>query len=358
VNRMSFLRRWFYRAFLLCALLGLSACRVEIGKDPNPRPTPTPTPTPTPAAAETFALSAEPLSALPERSVSARVANASAEYFENATAVAVEETASVRRALTRAAGAPAEAQERLREAQKSLAHAANAYRKAETAVFLVDPASVEELRAQPDPLRAGTPGQRDEGMEQLSASLEKMNKILSRPLDKAKASALLAEADYVGVRIEKLEQGLRGMADAWREEDTSNFRAKFFLSSSNQAVARVFQGLLAVSGDTLPALLGGDHANSSEVFGRVQAMQEIYLGGADGEADSSSVHSLVEQASPVQSALTRAAIARAVALAGVVDLSPGDGNYRQQLRSALLDVTRQLTFAAQALGIVVVDSEG
>lgn len=352
-----FTKRLPKRAVLICALLGLAACRVEIGKDPNRFPTPTPTPTPTPAAVAASSLSAEPMAVSSEGPLSARVAAASAEFFEGATTAAAEETASVRRALSRAAEAPASAADQLREARQSLSSAADAYRKAEAAVFLVDPTSVEELRAQPDPLLAGSPGQRDETMEELISSLQKIDDLLSRPLGQTKAAALLAESDLVGAKIDKLEQGLRGMADAWKPDNAENFRAKFFLSSSDQAVARVFQGLLAMSGDLLPGRLAADQGDATEVFARVKAMQELYVGNTDGTEDRSSIYALVQQASPVQAALTRASIARSAALAGVLDLAPGDEPCREQLRSSFADVTRQLTFAAQSIGIQVIEQD-
>lgn len=337
------------------AMGGLAGCRVEIGKDPNPTPTPspTPTPTPTPTPSSSVSLSSAAFAAPAEGSLAARVATAGAEYFEGVTAAAVEETMSVRRAISRAAEVPAEAGSQLLEAQKSLSAASDAYRKAEATVFMVDPDSVEELRAQPDPLRAASQGGRDETMAELAAALEKMDALLARPLDAGKAETLLAEAQGVGAKIDKLEAGLRGLADAWSADDAKNFRQQFFLSSSMEAVARMFQGLLAMTGDLVPGRLSSPD-DPAEISSRLTAVKEIYLGDKEGTEQQPSPHLLVQQASVVQAALTRASIARAAALAGVLELAPQDDRLRAQLGTSLADVTRQLTFAAESLGIVIV----
>lgn len=351
--------RKFLRALCLSvAAVGLAACRVEIGKDPDPTPTPSPTPTPTPTTASfsTFG-EAAPAALSADVSPSKRVAMASAEYFEDASTDAAEAVTSVRRALSRAEEVPAESAAQVREAKKSLSAAADAYRKAETSVFVVDPESTPELLAQPDPLRAGVPGGRDETLAQLSSSLEKMDDLLARPLNQKSAALLLVEADGVKDKIGQLETGLRALADAWKDGEAENFRQNYFLSSSEGAVARVFQGLLAMTGDVLPGMLAGTDGYAGEILPRLTAVKDLYL-GADGEtAERPSLHSLVQQSSPVQAALTRASLARTVALAGVLEISPGNEPLRQNLASSLQDATRQLTFAAQSIGILIVAEE-
>jgi len=288
--------------------------------------------------------------------MSSRVAAAGAEYFEEATAEAVTETAAVRKAMQRAAQAPQQAAAQLDAAKKSLLAARDAYRRAEATVFFVDPESPEELRAQPDPMHAGSSAPESSRMQDVADSLDKMDELLQQPLDEARADALLAEAGDLAEAIDELEAGLRGLAEAWEDGNGDNFRSAYFLSSPPAAVARVFQGLLALSGDVLPGKLAEEASEPSEISARVAAMKEVYLGGDADSADSVSLHALVQQASPVQAALTRASLARSSALAGVLELSPQDAQIRQQLDAALADTTRQLTSAARSLGIVIVES--
>ncbi|MBJ7258234.1 MAG: hypothetical protein JHD33_01755 [Chthoniobacterales bacterium] len=346
-------RRW--AAFLaLPVLLGLAGCRVEMGKLGLPTPTPSPTPTPlVEAALETFSSAA-----VSEPSLSARVAVAGADYLTQTTASAAEQTTSVRRALSRAAKTPGEITASLLEAKKFLSAARDAYGKAEASVFLVDPDSADELRAQPDPLGAGSPAGRALLMSDLVSSIDAMEEILSRPLDSSAAGTLLSEARATEAKIEKLESGMCGLAAAWKGGEADNFRGKFFLPSSETAVARMFQGLLAMTGDVLPGLLAARGYDPAEVCSRLVAVREIYTGSIDAPEGDPSLCLLVQQASPVQAALTRASIARAAALAGVLAISPDSEKVRAQLASSLDDVTRQLTFAAGCLGIVVVAQDG
>jgi hypothetical protein len=296
----------------------------------------------------------DPSAVLSETSPSAQVAAASAEFFEDATAQAADGAASIRLALARAAEEPAQAISQLLEAKASLSDTAEAYRKAEASVFLVDPESAEEILAQPDPFRAGTPGARDKTLAELSASLAKMDELLSRPLNQTSAALLLSEAQSAGTKIVELEVGLAGMAEAWADGDKVNFRRQYFLPSAEGAVARVFQGALAMTGDVLPRLLASAETNAAEISERLAAVKELYAGSAEAAPDSPSLQLLVQEAAPVQAALTRASIARAAALAGVLEISPDNQDLRADLASSLADVTRQLTLAAQSLGIVIV----
>ena len=248
--------------------------------------------------------------------------------------------------------------ESVARAKTSLSLARQAYRKSEAAVFFVDPDSADELRAQPDPFGVASPTVDNKAIEQLEAALTKLEGLLDGSIDASNAGALLVEAKSVAVELANLEKGLREMAEAWQLQDAANFRSKYFLQSPEGAVARVFQGLLAMTGDLLPSGLVSDEENSSsDTAARMNAVREIYLGTVDEAESDVSLHALVQQASPVQAALTRASIARAVALASVFELSPGNEPVADQLSPALQDVTRQLTAAAQSLGIVVVTGE-
>ena len=341
---------------LLLVLLS-AGCRWQVGKDGDPTPTPSPTPSPTPTPIINLGTpTATDSSDTGEVSAATQVAAAGAEFFEAATLEAAAETSSARSALSRALQSPAEAAGHVRSAKKSLARAANAYGKAEASVFLVDPESEDELRAQPDPLHAGVPGARDEVVAGLCASLGCLEGLLSRPVTSESAARLIAEAQNVGTKITRLEAGLRGMSDAWRPDDKGNFRSKFFLPSGEGAVARLFQGALAMTGDVLPGLVSGA-ADTAEVTARLAAVKELYAGGGEAPPGSPSLQNLVAGVSPLQAALARASLARAVALAGVLELDPGNRNLRGELIASLEDTTRQLTLAAQSLGISVITEE-
>jgi len=285
------------------------------------------------------------------------VAERSADYFEDTTSTAAAETSSARRSLARALQEPSSAGSEIRQAQSSIAAAADAYYKSEAAVFFVDPEAEDELRAQPDPFRVGSLGEGNEAMAGLISSLEKMEEMLAGPIDQSKAAELLNEAQSIGVKIDRLESDLLDLAGAWRDGDAGNFRNNYFLSSPEQAVARIFQGLLAMSGDLMPERLQSSGKSPAEISVGVRALKEIYLGESEQAEDQPAPHTLVLAASPIQAALTRASIARAEALAGVLEVYPDDQSLRAQLLASLEEVTRQLTSAARSLGIVIVESE-
>jgi hypothetical protein len=341
-----------YAPLLLVFLL--VGCRWEVGKGGDPTPTPSPTPSPTPLV--DFGAAADSVSSVEALSAAAQVANASADFFEVTTAQAAEESASAARSLSRALAAPSEASAQLPSTKKSLSKAADAYRRAEASVFLVDPESAAELHAQPDPLGAGAPGGRDESMAELHTALEKMESLLSRPINAETGGLLLAEAQSIAAKIDELEAGLRGMAEAWRDDAVGNFRGKFFLSSPEAAVARLFQGALAMTGDVLPAMLA-DPEQSEEIAARLSSVMSLYAGITDTEETAPSLQLLVEEVSPVQAALTRASLARAAALAGLLEINPNNQDLRTALEASLEDSTRQLILSAKSLGIVIIDGE-
>jgi len=342
------------RLVLILAMAApLSGCRWQVGKSPFPTPTPNPTVTPTPTPISiSSAVSPE------ATSLAARVAAAAADYFAAATDEAADGAATVGSSLSDSDGDGDSLADGLSRAKASLARTREAYLKSEAAVFFVDPDSTEELRAQPDPFGAGSPTVENEAIEKLEVALAKLEDLLDGSLDSSKAGALLVEAKSVAAELESLEKGLRAMAGAWQTQDPGNFRTKYFLESPEGAVARIFQGLLAMTGDLLPADLLSEETNSAiDTAARVAAVREIYLGTSEDTEAAVSLHALVQQTSPVQAALTRASIARAAALAAVLELSPENESVRSQLVPALQDLTRQLTSAAESLGIVVVSSE-
>jgi hypothetical protein len=343
---------------ILAMVALLSGCRWQVGKLPFPTPTPSPTATPTPTPISISSAAASAAEAPAAASLAARVATATADYFTAATDEAADGAATVGSSLSDSDGDADALAGGVTRARTSLARTREAYRRSEAAVFFVDPDSAEELRAQPDPFGVASPTVENKAIEQLEAALTKLEDLLDGSIDASNAGTLLVEAKSVAAELESLENGLRSMADAWQTQDPGNFRRKYFLESPEGAVARIFQGLLAMTGDLLPADLLSEETNSAiDTAARVAAVREIYLGTAEDAEAAVSLHALVQQTSPVQAALTRASIARAAALAAVLELSPENESVRSQLAPALQDLTRQLTSAAESLGIVVVSSE-
>ena len=344
--------------FAAVASSALCGCRWQIGKTPVPFPTPTPTPTPTPItlAAQVAAISTENSPSSPP-SISARVASSAARYFAAATSEARSGASDLRRALSSGQDDAAELSDTLGQAREALARLRAAYRKAEPAIFFVDPESEDELRAQPDPFGSGSPSGDDGTMADLDAVLGRLEILLDGPLDSSAAGTLLIEAKSAAASVEKIQAGLDAMVSAWTPESAGNFRSDFFLPSPEQAVARIFQGLLAVTGDLLPSALAADPAvvHRGDFALRLAAVREIYAGAEDENGTAVSLHELVRQVSPVQAALTRASLVRATALATLLEIAPEDGAPESELLPALDDVTRQLTFAASTLGIVITD---
>lgn len=331
---------------------GVSGCRWEVGKVPLPVPTPTPRPTPTPI---TLAVATNGSVSPTQRDpLAARVAAASADFFAAATTEALENAEAVRGALSQADGESNSLASALPQAKKSLAAAKQAYLKSEVTVFFVDPDSVGELRSQPDPFGASEPGAESPVIDQLQSALSELETLLDGPPGSS-AAALLVKADSVSRLLGQTETGLRDMAVAWRRGAADSFRADYFLASSQGAVARVFQGLLAMTGDVLPAALSPHRSDCvANVAARVGAVRDIYLGV---EENGPSLHALVQRSSPVQAALTRASLGRACALSSVLEIAPGNKSVEAQLAPALEDLTRQLTFAANSLGIVIVSQD-
>lgn len=333
-------------AFSAAALAG---CRWEVGKAPLPIPTPTPRPSPTPTPA------ADSVGAPAVKSLAHKVATANAESFARATSEAVKNATAVRDSLSEAPNDNDALLGALRKAQKYLAAAKQSYLESEASVFLVDPDSPDELRSQPDPFGVAIPGANRSPIDALQSSLKKLEALLEGPLDSSKAADLLSEANSISSLLQQTESGLQEMANAWKPGNAGNFRSRYFLNSPDAALARIFQGLLAMTGDLLPATVAGNrHGDNAEIATRVDAVRQIYLGK---DENTPSLHLLVQQASPVQAALTRASIARSSALVSVLEIMPGSESAKSQLAPALQDLTRQLTFAANALGIVIVSDK-
>jgi hypothetical protein len=154
----------------------------------------------------------------------------------------------------------------------------------------------------------------------------------------------------------RLRSDLQVLADAWDPASATGFRKKCFLASPERAVARIFQGLLAQSGDVLPRRLSDGPLVPSEVTGRTDALRDLYLGITEEHPEGLGLHDLVFAAAPAQAMATHGAIAQAVAWAEALARAPGSGDTRRQLQAALEQATRQLELAAAALGVRIVDA--
>ncbi|MBE2180231.1 MAG: hypothetical protein IAE97_07140, partial [Chthoniobacterales bacterium] len=306
-------------------------------------PTPTPTPTATLKASS---------------NQSARVARANAELIGEASAVAAESTGELVRSMERVIASPSSAEEVLPVVDVSLASARASYQQAECAVFYVDPDSAEELLALPDPLGSGSGGSGADAFGEIATRLEELRDIADAGLSDKNALKALSALQQLISLSGQLETDLGTLAASWEDGDGSNFRGRHFLSSPERAVARIFQGMLAISGDVLPRRwLGGATIDPRQVGGRVRALDVIYSGRADpdGGVSSPGIHDLVEAASPEQDAAVRTVLARAVALSDALALAPESTETRRQLLVALDDLTFQLTLAGKSLGIEIVE---
>jgi len=344
----------------------LAACDYEIGKEDPFLPTPTPTPTPIPLSSNLSTLDSlvspsVSTSSDTVQSLRTQIVAQNAELLGGATEASVEETANVLGALARIQSAPLTVADELKIAEASLAAAKEAYQQAEAAVFYVDPDSAQELIAQPDPLGVATAGGQDlfARWERLVASLDIRE---DEPLTADKLSSLVVPFAELKKTSEELAAALEGFAAAWRTGESKNFRSAYFSSSPDLAVARIFQGLLALTGDVMPARLAATDFTAEEFQHRVNAVANIYFGvssGGEAVADGSvGVHDLVFRASPAQALAAAAALQRAKVLAASIQLSPTDPELTRQAGLTLSDLTTQLIASARSLGIMVIDAAG
>lgn len=339
----------------MALVISLSACRWEVGKLPLPTPTPTPSPTPTPTPEADMDLLSEVLSL---ESVSAlSVAEGNAEMLAAATSQAVDEAGVFSEAMQRAAALPTDAAEELPRAMEALSAVRQSYQQAEAAVFYVDPASPAELAAQPDPLGSGTDGESSDSLADVSAMFEELVTAAGGKLDAAALGRILPVLGRLAERSKQLVSDMESLAAAWRDSDSS-FRTRYFSAEPDNAVARMFQGLLALSGDVLPNRARATGAlTADEITGRIGALHGIYLGERDAASPTGApgLEDLVMAASPLRAAAVEGAIAQAAALSQALVLSPENTEARRQLLAALDEVTRQLVLSAEALGIRVVE---
>ncbi len=356
----------------LAFVMSLTSCRWEVGKidpfaSPSPSPVPSASPSPSPDGSPSPSPSPSPGASPSPSPTSLQIASSSevaagnAELLEAATAQAAEEAGNFSEAMQRVAAEPAAAGEEYAGAMESLRAVQQSYRQAEAAVFYVDPSSADELNAQPDPLGAGSLEVMPGSLAEISAMLKDLSAAAKGDLDEAAIEKILPLLRSLASRSTRLSGEMEQLASAWRDSDSS-FRERYFLASPENAVARIFQGLLALSGDVLPnrwmAAAGGETAGvpaADEISGRIDALRNIYLGGRDDGSvgDTPGLDDLVSAVSPLRAAAAEASIAQAAALSKALKFSPQNAETRRQLLVALDEVTRQLTLSAGVLGIRV-----
>lgn len=341
------------------ACLLVSGCRWEVGKVPLPRPSPTPSPSPSPVASafapNSTRTAATVTAAAP---LSLQVARANADMMTEASEAAAGEVKRFATSAQRVAVAPVTAGGEFAAALESLSAAAEAYRRTEAAVFYVDPDSPEELRAQPDPLAVGSGGEPVDLFAEITAQIKQLARLTAGRMDEETVGQALVLLRELAENSQKLSAEMNALAAAWAADEAESFRSKYFLASHEQAVARIFQGLLALSGEVVPALLRSDETTPVEITGRVKAVRDIYLGlSPEGPAGLPGLHDLVFVSAPAQALATYGSIAQAVALADAVAMAPGNAETRRQLADALANVTRQLEFSASVVGVQIVEVE-
>ncbi len=330
----------------------LSGCNWEVSRLPRPSPTPTPgpgptpgpTPRPTPLPTSTAVAS---FSTLPSQ-----VVLNNADLLTEATTSAAGEATRFEQLVTRVAAAPLSAAASFPEALEAFDQAQQSYQQAEVAVFYVDPESVDELLAQPDPLGVAGAGEAENAVARITAGIEELSLMVTADADRDTLGEVLVVLRELREGAKHLREGLDALAAAWDEEVDESFRQRYFLSDPEASVARIFQGLLAQSGDVL-----SERSPAPEVLAAgAAALRDHYLGITSRWPGGLGVHDLVYAAAPAQAMATYAAIARAVALAEAWQHRPTDEEIPRQLPLAWAEVTRQLEWAAEAVGVRVIDT--
>ena len=335
-------------------LVGLAGgCRWEVSKVPLPRPSPTPSPSPSVEFTEAAASTLLPAAGVP---LVSRVAAANADLITSASSSAAAEAASFERAARRAAAAPSSAATELSAAMESYSSAKRWYQRAEAAVFYVDPESPDELAAQPDPLGAGAAGPAVDAFAEIDAQLEKLARLTAEGIDESSIAEILGVLPDLAGWSGRLRSDMEAIARAWDPGSPDSFRRRYFLAAPEFAVARIFQGLLAQSGDVLPARRLRGVIKPAEVTGRTQALRDLYLGVTAESPAGRGLHDYVFAAAPAQAMATYGSIAQAAALAEALALAPRNEETRRQLLAALENVTRQIELAAAAVGIRIVEA--
>lgn len=166
-----------------------------------------------------------------------------------------------------------------------------------------------------------------------------------------------SSAESAASDTKDLEEELAQLAKAWDPADTANFRNRVFVSSPDDSVARIFQGVIAVTESLLP----DEIARSSEplslerINGRLFAVKNLYDGkylGLNGEFyDGPGLKHLLERKDPEAAAEISTTIDKAISLAPTTE---NGGNFNAEELNATLDsLTQQLASGAKELGYKV-----
>ncbi len=276
------------------------------------------------------------------------------------TSQASKEATAFNTAVQQASSSLASAVKELPRAAEALSTIQQLYHLAEPSVFYVNPESPEELAAQPDPLGSGSDESHPNSLADVSTILNKLAIITPEKPDAA--GEILTTLKELALKSQQLDGDMKSLAEAWRNSNT-NFRTHYFLSDPDNAVARMFQGLLALSGDVLPTRSRTDEISplsAKEISGRIAALRDIYLGKHENAPTQNTpgLKDLVSTVAPLRAAAVERAVAQASALSQTLELSPDNAEARRQLLSALNEVTRQLVLSAEALGIRIVEEKG
>lgn len=282
-----------------------------------------------------------------------KVVRANADFISAAASEALLNAAKLRETMAGASQDLPDTAKNLAEAERALAEALASYQQAEIAVFYVNPDSADELALQPDPLGAGTGEEGVDAFAEIADRLSEIGKFAKNGIRENEVSRAVTLLLELTALTERLEADLGVLSAAWEPGGDANFRESIFLISTQQAVARIFQGMLAISGDVLPRRWpGGAKVDAAQVDGRVRALGLIFEGRSEQEPG---LRAVVSDSSPDHAAAVQASLARAAALAEALKTAPESGDTQKQLLSALGDVTRQLALAAEALGIRIVE---
>jgi len=292
------------------------------------------------------------------------VVEANAALMEEASRDMEEQTAQLQGAVLAMAAEPRAAREALSIARMSLSFARQAYHQVEPSVFYVNPDSAEELAALPDPLQAGTAATEAGRLGALAASLDELDRLAARP-SRYNVQRMMSLWYRLDGESASLREALTGLAGGWAESEKRSFRQRFFVPSPRPAVARIFQGVLAVTGDLLPNYWlqdGGGWSDRqpplAEVSGRLRAVRNIYAGRArlHGSSGAPGLVDLVREQSPVQAESTLRTLEAALSTAETLAHHPGDPlQARAMLLQQAEQATRELILAAKALGIEIIE---
>lgn len=217
-------------------LLMFAGCRVET---PSPTPSPSPSPTVTPSPTPTPTPTAETVSA--ESTLEEEVSATNAQIMQAASEDALTATDELQTEVASLDSDPEAA-----AAREKLARVRSAFFQAELAIFYTDPTSAEEIETLSDPRES------DDSDLPSVATTEKLLDAYARlpvnpyVLPRTRIGSSDLAAGLVSQSAET-KSALTPLAEAWNPEDPESFRNRFFLTSPEDAIARILQGAISLS---------------------------------------------------------------------------------------------------------------